>query len=135
MVSKQWDNEQNFERETRRLLTEQVQALDEVILQRLAVARRRAVSTMAERRKSSTWAPLTAIAAGLVALMVWSGRPSMEIPDATLLESMDLLTADDSFEFYQDLEYFQWWEMEQFELIEELSGGQEQTMQGQENDT
>jgi hypothetical protein len=46
------------------------------------------------------------------------------MPDAALLESMDLLVAEESIEFYEDLDSLQWAELEEQLLLEELDGGQ-----------
>ena len=70
------------------------------------------------------------LAASLVVALIWSRWPQPTEPDAELLESMDLLVAEESIEFYQDLEFLEWAELEEELLLDELDSEESETTGG-----
>jgi hypothetical protein len=107
--------------QSKRLLDESADGLDAATLSRLNRARQGALGQ--RRRRVRDWLPVGAVAACtmLVALMVANdhrrahhGTP--ELPLAAQTESagdVDLVSSDDSLEFYQDLEFYAWLEAQQ----------------------
>lgn len=92
-----------------------VEALDEVTRARLAAARARALA--AARRGTAgfgAWWPAGAFATVLVlvtALALWP-RPE-RVESGLPVEDIDMLLAEDGFEFYEELEFYLWLEMEE----------------------
>ena len=101
--------------------------LDEETLSRLAQARKRAMLEMPHGNRR-TWPVVTAITASLLVALIWSRWPQPNVPDVELLESMDLLVAEESIEFYQDLEFLEWAELEEELLLDALDSEQGDTM-------
>ncbi len=123
MVNDSKDLHSEFEQRAGETLRSGDPLLDEKTLARLAVAREQALLEMS-RRKPIVWPAVAALAASLVVALVWSRWPQQEMPDAALLESMDLLVAEESIEFYEDLDSLQWAELEEQLLLEELDDEQ-----------
>jgi len=123
MVNNSKDVQREFEQKAGETLRGGDQFLDDETLTRLAAARRKALLRLSHRNRIA-WPAFAAIAASLVVALVWSGWPQQEMPDAALLESVDLLVADESIEFYQDMDSLQWAELEEQLLLEELDDGQ-----------
>jgi len=123
MVNDSKDVQREFEQKAGETLRSGDHLLDEETLARLAAAREQALLALS-RRNRRVWPAVAAIAASLVVALVWYGRPQPEMPDAVLLESVDLLVAEESIEFYQDLDSLQWAELEEQLLLEELDDEQ-----------
>ncbi len=117
------DNQSEFEQRAREVLHRGEQLVDEKTLARLAHARNEAMLEMSQRSRR-IWPVAAAIAASLVVALIWSRWPQPEVPGAELLESMDLLVAEESIEFYQDLEFLEWAELEEELLLDELDSEQ-----------
>ncbi len=129
MVNDANDNQSQFEQRAREVLHCGEQLLDEKTLARLAHARNEAVLEMS-RGSRRTWPIAAAIAASLVVALIWSRWPQPEVPGAELLESMDLLVAEESIEFYQDLEFLEWAELEEELLLDELDSEHDEATGG-----
>jgi hypothetical protein len=123
MVNDSKDLPSEFEAKAGATLRGGDQFLDDETLARLAAARGKALLRLSHRNRIA-WSAFAALAASLVVALVWSGWPQPEIPDAVLLESVDLLVAEESIEFYQDMDLLQWAELEEQWLLEELDDGQ-----------
>lgn len=102
--------EDKFVHAAKRLLDESVTELDGATLSRLAQARNRALERRAGRAR--LWRPLSmtamgaAMAAVVLALFV-TLRPGGE-PDTALVADLELVTAEESVEFFEDMEFYEW---------------------------
>jgi hypothetical protein len=123
MVNDSKDLQSKFEAKAGETLRGGDQFLDDETLTRLAAAREQALLRLNHRNRIA-WPAFAALAASLVVALVWSRWPQPEMPDAVLLESVDLLVAEESIEFYQDMDLLQWAELEEQLLLEELDDGQ-----------
>lgn len=129
MVNDAKDEQSKFEQQARAALRRGDELLDEETLSRLARARQNALLEMTPEKRSA-WPAVAAIAASVFVALVWSRWPQPEVPDAALFESMDLLMAEESIEFYQDLEFLEWAELEEELLLDELDEEQSETTGG-----
>ena len=129
MVNDVKDEQSKFEQQARTALRSGDERLGEEWLSRLAQAREKALLEMTHAKRRN-WPAVAAIAASLVVALVWSRWPQPEVPDAEMFESMDLLVALESIEFYQDLEFLEWAELEEELLLDELDNEQSETTGG-----
>jgi hypothetical protein len=82
-------------------------ALDPAIRRRLREARHAALEQLGPRR--SLWQPVAAfaIAASLVAAVLWWPGSQTALP-ATALQDVDVIAIDDSLQLYEELEFYEW---------------------------
>ena len=108
--------------QSKRLLDESAEHLDAAALSRLNRARQAALGR--GRRRVREWLPVGALATSsmLVALVMVQGRwhghagGAPELPrdaHAAAAGDVDLVSSEDSLEFYQDLEFYAWLEAQQ----------------------
>ena len=133
MVNDAENKADRFEQKARAALRSGDELLDEATSSRLAQARAKALLEMTHEKRRN-WPAVAAIAASLVVALVWSRWPQPEVPDAEMFESMDLLVAAESIEFYQDLEFLEWAELEEELLLEELDSEQGETTGGMKDE-
>ena len=114
------EREQNWLAQARTLLDASAESLDAATLSRLNRARQQA---LAQRRAAPRWAfPAGMVSACmlLLALFVWNGRgaPGAESPLAHNAGAgdLELVSSEDSLEFYQDLEFYAWLEAQDQDL-------------------
>lgn len=89
--------------------------LDGATRSRLTQARHRAIAS----RHRAVWrwpAVGGALLASLVAVMVWLGR-APEVADPYAANDFEMLTESDSIELYQEMEFLQWLEEEQNDVV------------------
>ena len=106
--------EQLFLERVRAALDEQTTRLDADTLRDLRLARARAVATLQRPRR--VWQPvaLAAMAASLAAVVVTLHLLHTTPATTTAgLEDMAILSAGDDFELYENLEFYQWLDLEQ----------------------
>lgn len=85
-----------------------VAQLDGATRSKLTQARYRALS--AAQRPRWVWPTISgAVAASLLALMVWHGQPVKE-PESLAALDYELLNEGDTFEIYQEMDFLQWLE-------------------------
>ena len=98
-------------------LDNSVDDLDASTLERLATIRRQAVESATKQQASSIGLPswllpvgglATAAAAVLVTMTLWTIQPDKQDAPVAVLEDINLLTAPEEIEFYQDLEFYEW---------------------------
>ena len=98
-------------------LENSVDDLDASTLGRLATIRRQAVESVTTQQASSIRLPswllpvgslATVAAAVLVAMTLWTIQPDQQSAPVAVLEDINLLTAPEEIEFYQDLEFYEW---------------------------
>jgi len=117
------DNNDRFNRDVRRILNESLEDLDGPTLARLNQARQRALAARSGRKaRLVIWGSIPA--AGLVVLLLLLFRSVTPIPQIAAPEISDLqiMTATESLDFYQeDMEFYEWM-TEVLENEKELSG-------------
>lgn len=108
------DDEEAFVDSVKRRLSELEQGLDAATLARLRAARQKALAYQQDRswwRAPASWVPagaLAAAAAGVaIATFLWLSAPLSTLPP-TDMEDLELLAAEDSIEFYTDLDFYHW---------------------------
>ena len=98
-------------------LDNSVDDLDASTLERLATIRRQAVESATKQQASLIGLPswllpvgglATAAAAVLVTMTLWTIQPDIQDAPVAVLEDINLLTAPEEIEFYQDLEFYEW---------------------------
>jgi len=104
--------------DARALLDESAQAIDAATLSRLNRARQAALAQRRPRRRAAWWLPAAGLACSgalLLAIVAWAPlRPTHPVDAApgsgaaVLSAETDAVAGDDSFEFYQDLEFYAW---------------------------
>ncbi len=96
----------------RALLNDSTEQLDPEIRRRLRQARQRALDAAPARRPF--WQPAAALALTCLLLLFVVIRPGEQarLPEATPgeldLADLDLISADDSLQLYEDLDFYQW---------------------------
>ncbi len=105
------DDRDDFETRVAATLEESVRHLDTGVADRLRDARRRAL----RQGRSARWSPRPGLVAGavamlLVAVIVW--RLPASIDERTVLQDLDVLSASEEIDFYDELEFYAWLEYE-----------------------
>lgn len=111
--------DEDLVRRARAALDRSVAELDPATLGRLRAARRDALDGVApaSRRRAFVWAPLGALAAAAVALVIaLSPRPTEVAkappPPPRLVEDLEVVVSNDDLELYADLEFYEWLEQQ-----------------------
>lgn len=107
-------DEKAFVETVKRALDELERDLDSTTLARLRAVRQRALANYKDSRWWRTptgWVPAGALAAALagvaIAAFMWLSVPPSGLPP-TGIEDLELLAAQDSIEFYADLDFYYW---------------------------
>lgn len=117
-------DEDQFVHSAKRLLDESVTDLDGATLSRLARARNRALEKRTGWRR--LWRPLPMAAMGaamaaVVLVLIVAVRPGRENgPDTVLVADLELVTAEESVEFFEDMEFYEWLATEDGPLVSGL---------------
>ncbi len=101
----------DFADKARRLFDESVDGLDGKTRSELNRGRQAALAEIhSGNRRWMQWAPAGGVAvAAIVAVVVWSGSPQIDIPDSPEVASdMEILLTEDSLEMLEDLEFYSW---------------------------
>ncbi len=112
--------EQDFLDRVKKRLDDSTDQIDELTLARLGAARRRAVEAGSERH--SMWSLGDVLVAGrsgrlawlaggvllLLVLVTWRLQTPVAPLQTQLLDDMELLSATEELEFYQELDFFIW---------------------------
>ncbi|MFV1998399.1 MAG: hypothetical protein ACC641_10355 [Acidiferrobacterales bacterium] len=98
--------------QSRRVLDERIDELDDNVIARLRAARLRATDIATRKNERPAWIkPVGGLVAATlvvgVATSLWMTNPS--VPKYSI-EDMDILASAESPEFYQDLEFYLWLE-------------------------
>ena len=107
-------DKQPWIRRARELLDASAQALDAATLSRLNRARQSALQARRPRWRMPRWMPALGFACGgalLLAVVLWAPQRHGETPPPhppPLAAEMDIGSADDSIEFYQNLDFYAW---------------------------
>ena len=133
MVNDAENKANRFEQKARAALRSGDELLDEATSSRLVQAREKAMLEMPHGNQRP-WRAVAAIAASVVVALAWYRWPQPEVPDMEVLESMDLMVAEESIEFYRDLEFLEWAELEEELLLDELDSEQGETTGGMKDE-
>lgn len=103
----------NFAQRAQALLQSSAEHLDGATRSRLTQARHAAVDVSKRgRRKNGYWLmPATGVAAAAVIAVMLSLNPSRQteqIAVAAQVDELEIVTAEDSLEFYRDVEFYAW---------------------------
>ena len=129
MVNDAENKVDRFVQKARAALRSKDELLDEATTSRLVQAREKAMLEMPHGNQRP-WLAVAALAASVVVALAWYRWPQPEVPDMELLESMDLMVAEESIEFYRDLEFLEWAELEEELLLDELDSEPGETTGG-----
>jgi hypothetical protein len=112
------EKQTDFEQRTQALLRESAEQLDGATSSRLTQARHAALAASEQRQsKPRYWLlPATGVAAATVIAMVLTNHSALETKqivanvavDAVSIDDMEIVTADDSLEFYRDVDFYAW---------------------------
>jgi len=103
------DKERQFLENARQLLDESVHDLDGATRSKLAQARNAALeSRHRSRRRLLTWGtPAAGLAAAALVGVLVLRTPSVPIEESSVAD-LDILTSEESLEFYEDIEFYEW---------------------------
>ena len=111
-------NQTELEQQAQTLLRESAEQLDGATSSRLTQARHAALAATSQRQsKTRYWLlPATGVAAATVVAMVLTTHSTREKEpmaaavaiDAESIDDMEIVTADDSLEFYRDVDFYTW---------------------------
>lgn len=105
--------EAEFEKRAQSLLQASADQLDGATRSRLTQARHAALEAVKEKSRTPKWywlAPATAAATAMMVVFVTSNQSAVEAPVALIepVDEMEIVTAEDSLEFYRDVEFYAW---------------------------
>lgn len=100
------DNDRRFLKDSGRILREAEAELDARTLSRLARARASALE--GRRRPGMIPAALAGTLAGAAIGAFLLLRPVTTVPEEGLVADMELLTSEDSIEFFEEIEFYEW---------------------------
>jgi len=100
-------DERQFVQRLSKALDAGQETLDPAIRRRLREARHTALEQLAPRRRF--WQPVAAfaVAASLVAAVLWWPGSSTMLP-AAAVQDVDVIASDDSLQLYEELEFYEW---------------------------
>ncbi len=102
------DKEQNLIDEAKRLLDESADNLDTQVLTGLARARIAALERQqAERKPWLLWSGLSSAAVATLAVLIFWQQPQNQ-ESTNYVADMGILAAEESLEFYDEMEFYQW---------------------------
>lgn len=111
-----------FARQAKKHFDESVSNLDAATCSKLNRGRQAALAELASGGPRWTqWAPLAGVAAAaVVAVIVWTGNPTVEEVVPAANGDIEILLTEESFEMLEDLEFYSWIELD--EESEEQNG-------------
>jgi hypothetical protein len=102
----------DFEQRAQTLLQASADQLDGATRSRLTQARHAALDAIKQRQRTRWFwlMPATGAAAAAIVAVLLVSEPKQVESDATvaLVDEMDIVTAEDSLEFYRDVEFYSW---------------------------
>ena len=108
--------DEDFIKSVKTALEESTENLDAVTRSRLTTARHQA---LAQKNKKRTWFPglvpvgaFASLAAAILIFTIWSENSGLENP--SLMEDMELLSSSESFELLEELEFYEWLDIEDY---------------------
>ncbi len=115
-------SDEEFIKSVKTVLEDTTENLDAATRSKLTTARHQA---LAQKNKKRTWfvVPAGAFASAAAAMLIFlisSGNSELENP--SLMEDMELLSSSESFELLDELEFYEWLEL-QSDVQDELQNG------------
>jgi hypothetical protein len=103
----------DFEQRAQTLLRERAEQLDGATRSRLTQARHAALAAIERRRSTRYWLlPATGVAAAAVIALVLTNQSAHQTAErvaaTAAVDEMEIVTADDSLEFYRDVDFYTW---------------------------
>ncbi|HYM35216.1 MAG TPA: hypothetical protein VET48_07435 [Steroidobacteraceae bacterium] len=102
----------NFEQRAQALLRDSAERIDGRTRSRLTQARHAALDAIRERQKNPLrwFAPVGAIATAAVVAMIVMNPMRHPLVDPTIAaaDELEIVTSEDSLEFYRDVEFYAW---------------------------
>ncbi len=108
-MNKRYDNDAAFEKAVGQTLQSAADRLDPVIASRLGAIRRQALSSTVKNPWRIGIPALAAIALITMVMLIWRPVPEQTF-DGGLVADMALLSAEETLDFYEDLEFYGWLE-------------------------
>jgi hypothetical protein len=113
------DLQTDFEQRSRELLQQSAEQLDGTTRSRLTQARHAALDAIKQRQRKGMggyWLlPATGVAAAVVAVLFVQQPAPEQVAITTptssplaVIDAMDIVTAEDSLEFYRDVDFYAW---------------------------
>jgi hypothetical protein len=107
------EQERKFVDSAKRLLDESVTALDCATLSRLSQARNQALAGRGERKRLRRPFLMGGLAASVMTavvlvLLVLVAPPKQEVAENNLVADLGLLTAEESIDFFEEIEFYEW---------------------------
>jgi len=108
------EQDRKFVDSAKRLLEESVTDLDGATLSQLARARNRALAGRAEKKRglrrplSVTGLAASVLTTAALVLLVMFGPLRQDTVDENLVADLGLLTSEESLEFFEEIEFYQW---------------------------
>ncbi len=103
-------NDERFRKRVREHLDAGLDEVPDGVTRRLRQARAAAVAASA-RRPALSWPPAGALVLGGLLLMALFLRPpgnEARLPETLTESDLELIAADDSLQFYEELDFYQW---------------------------
>ena len=102
-------DDSKLKKRIRRMLDTSLEDLDPDVCRRLQQARHTALET-STKAHMPFWQPaagaLLLVSVMLLTVFIWPERQNL--PEPVTLADMELITADDSLQLYEDLDFYQW---------------------------
>jgi hypothetical protein len=103
----------DFEQRAQTLLRERAEQLDGATRSRLTQARHAALAAVEQRRSTRYWLlPATGVAAAAVIALFLTNQSAHQTTErvaaTAAVDEMEIVTADDSLEFYRDVDFYTW---------------------------
>jgi len=109
-----WNSEEEMLDAIKQQLDESEQSLDQDTLRKLRQSRYAALEQLQKPKRY--WVPATA-AMAMTAMVTVIGlqvmTPDSVVPQSPFMEDVNLLSASDELELYEELEFYQWLELEE----------------------
>ena len=104
----------DFAAQAKRRFDESVERIDGATQSRLTRARHAALARAASARPGwHQWAPAAGVAAAaVVAVVVWTGNPTIDGTGSPEVADIEILLTEDSLEMLEDLEFYSWIDLE-----------------------
>lgn len=118
------DDDKRFEESAKAVFDDSVERLDAATLSKLNQGRQAALAEMASAQPTaqwSRWMPATGVAAAaLVAIVVLRGPTTVDPLDGSspTVTDFEILMGDDALDMIEDLEFYSWVDVAEFEATE-----------------
>jgi len=108
--------DEEFIKSVRTVLEDSTENLGAATRSKLTIARHQALAQKDKKRSSWFVVPAGTFASLFAAMLIftiWSGNGELDNP--SLMEDMELLSSSESFELLEELEFYEWLDIENYE--------------------